>query len=325
MSLKFLFFFALVSVSLSGFSQGLTSSPYSRYGLGDLQQPGLAQNFALGGAGIGWRADTLTPSYVNTLNPASYAAMRITTIETGLTSNTTQFQGTGASTFVLNNTSFQYLAVGLPIKRWWGLSFGLMPYSNVGYNIHTTSSRDTIGIIDNYYQGTGGINKAYLGNGFKLLKKKYTERTGTELCFGFNASYMFGAINEIRHVDYENPDYYDTRVDETLRVHDVAYDFGLQFKFRIDSAMRSNPKLVTGGAFDDHKHRDSVQVYNTFKIDSVHKSSFGKKYFVHHGDSTHLEKRRSRADIEDITFSFGLTYAPPHGSCFFRRLPGPQL
>jgi hypothetical protein len=311
--LKCVFFFALVFISLSSFSQSITSSPYSRYGLGDLQAPGLAQNFALGGGGIGWRSDTLTPSYINTINPASYSAMRITAIETGLMSSYTQFNGEGQK-YALNNTSFSYLAVGVPVKRWWGLSFGIMPYSSVGYNIHTTKSNDTSGVIDYTYQGTGGINKAYLGNGFKLLKEKFSKRTGIDLSAGFNASYLFGAVNNIRHVSFETPNYEDTRVDESLRIHDFAFDFGLQFKFRIDSVMKTNPKLAWGCAYNDHKHHDSITVYNNCKVDSTHKSFLSKKYFVHRdNDSTHLERRKVKTDIEDLTFSFGLTYTPPMG------------
>jgi len=269
-------FLAFFLISSRSYSQGLTSSPYSRYGLGDLQPAGMAQNFALGGAGIAWRADTLTPSYVNVLNPASYAALRITAIETGLMSNTTHYNDNG-SQFNLNSTSFAYLGVGVPVKRWWGLSFGIMPYSTVGYNIHTQQNRDTLGIVDYFYQGTGGINKAYIGNGFRLLKEKFVQRTGTDLSLGFNANYEFGAINNIRHVYFESPDNYNTRIDQTIRIHDFSYDFGLQFKFRIDSIK---------------KKRDVAERV---------------------GDSTVIVRKRVKTDIEDITFGIGLTYSPPMG------------
>jgi hypothetical protein len=274
---KFVCLFLFLFLSASSFSQSLTSSPYSRYGLGDLNNAGMVQNFTLGGAGIAWRADSLTPSYINSLNPASYAALRITAIETGLMSTTTQFQ-TSDQKFSLNNTSFAYLAVGLPIKKWWGLSFGIMPYSNVGYTIHTQESRDTLGIIDHTYQGTGGINKAYIGNGFKLVREKYTQRTGTDLSVGFNASYMFGSINSIRHVAFEDPNYYNLRLDENTRIHDFAFDFGLQYKFRVDSMKKMRYVKVMD--------KDTA---------------------------SHMERRRVMTDIEDLTFAFGLTFAPTMG------------
>ncbi len=303
--LKSLFLFSLILLSSFSFAQNLTSSPYSRYGLGDLNGNSSAQNFALGGAGIGWRSDTLTPSYINSLNPASYSAMRITVIEFGLLSNTTQFI-TSDQRYVLNNTSFANIAVGLPIKKWWGLAFGISPYSNVGYKIHDSQTKDTLGVVNYNYEGTGGINKVYLGNGFKLLHEKYTQRTGTDLSFGFNASYMFGSINNIRHVSFDDPNYFGVRIDENTRIHDVTFDFGLQFKFRIDSLKRKNPKLKTGCARMVH---GQCVVYNNCKVDTSHHAGSELTY-IHTDSTTHIEKRRIKTDIDDIHVCFGLTYAP---------------
>jgi hypothetical protein len=303
--LKSLFVLSFIVVSSFSFSQTLTSSPYSRYGLGDLQSNGSAQNYALGGAGIGWRSDTLTPSYINYLNPASYSAMRITVIELGVLSNSTQFI-TSDQKFSLNNTSFSYIAVGLPIKKWWGLAFGVMPYSNVGYKIHDTQTKDTIGTINYNYEGSGGINKVFLGNGFKLLSNKYSQRTGTDLSIGFNASYVFGSINNIRHVSFDDPNYYGTRIDENTRIHDFTFDYGLQFRFRIDSLKKRNPKLKTGCArIIDGK----CVVYNNCKVDTSHHVGTEVTY-IHTDSTTHIEKKRVRTDIEDISVGLGLTYAP---------------
>jgi hypothetical protein len=304
LKLKSLFVLSFLVISSFSFAQNLTSSPYSRYGLGDLSGNASSQNFSLGGAGIGWRSDTLTPSYVNFINPASYSAMRITVIELGLMSNSTQFI-TNDQKFTLNNTSFSYLAVGLPIKKWWGLAFGVMPYTNVGYKIHDTQAKDTLGVVNYNYEGTGGINKVYIGNGFKLLKDKFSQRTGTDLSIGFNASYVFGSINNIRHVSYEDPNYYGTRIDENTRIHDFTFDYGLQFKFRIDSLKKRNPKLKTGCArLVDGK----CVVYNGCKADTSRHSN--KVIYMITDSATHIEKKRVRTDIEDVYVCLGLTYAP---------------
>ncbi|MFI5148981.1 MAG: hypothetical protein ACHQRM_04560 [Bacteroidia bacterium] len=299
---------ALLSSSL--FSQTLSSSPYSRYGLGDLQGVGLAQNFALGGAGYAWRNDSSSANYINITNPASYSSTRVTTVELGMLSNTTQFQ-TMDTRFVLNNTSFSYLSVAVPLKPWWGLSFGVMPYSTVGYNIHTQQNRDTVGLIDYFYQGQGGINKAYLGSGMKLLKKRFTDRTGTDLSCGFNANFEFGSISNTRHVVYDSPNNYDTRIDESIRVHDVAWDFGMQFRFQIRSKMGLNPKLKTGCAYIDHKHYDSVAVYKNCRVDSV----VPVKYYTHRTDEkTTLEKKMLRKGLSRITnpkVACGCAYVNP--------------
>ena len=33
-----------------------------------------------------------------------------------------------------NNFAFDHLAISFPIQRWWFFSFGLTPYSKIGYN-----------------------------------------------------------------------------------------------------------------------------------------------------------------------------------------------
>jgi len=59
----------LVLLGLSGFSQNNnTTSPYSRYGLGDLHHYGYGRTAAMGGASIGSRHSV----QINSANPASY-------------------------------------------------------------------------------------------------------------------------------------------------------------------------------------------------------------------------------------------------------------
>src|ERR1700758_1065222 len=110
LSLKCLLVIFPALLSSFAYAQTLSSSPYSRYGLGELQGTGLAQNYAMGGAGYAWRNDTISPNSINITNPASYSSLRVTTIELGMLSNSTQFQTTDTK-FVLNNTSFDYIGV----------------------------------------------------------------------------------------------------------------------------------------------------------------------------------------------------------------------
>ena len=47
-------------------------SPYSRYGIGDLQDESSVLNFSMGGTGIAYHNDASTPFFINLKNPASY-------------------------------------------------------------------------------------------------------------------------------------------------------------------------------------------------------------------------------------------------------------
>jgi hypothetical protein len=308
----------LIFTCSQAFSQTLSNSPYSRFGLGELQNPGFAQNVALGGGGYGWRCDTFTPSYINVVNPASFSSFRLTTIEMGLLSNTTQFETTDQK-FKLNNTSFGYISVGLPVSKHWGLAFGVMPYTTVGYKISDSQAKDTLGRVNYNYEGTGGLNRVYLGNGFKLLGTKYAERTGVDLSAGVNASYIFGSINNIRRVTFNDPNYFNTRVDQNIRVHDVSAEAGVQLSFPVHYAKHHrtlNPELKTCCAQLDAKRKDTVDVFINCKVDSVHyRGLFKKKQYCHNAnDSVKYEPKFLHSKTEEqLRVTFGFTFTPEMG------------
>ncbi len=160
-------------------AQTSTSSPYSRYGLGSLEPNGLASSAALGGCYTAYQNDTLIPLFINPGNPASYATNRITTFEIGGRANSTTFMS-DAGNVKKNNAGFNYISLAVPIRRNMGLALGLTPFSNVGYNATTTANVDSVGQIKYNFQGTGGINKAFVGFGIrpfdKNLRKYYRSK-----------------------------------------------------------------------------------------------------------------------------------------------------
>ncbi|HQI46461.1 MAG TPA: hypothetical protein PLC59_10425, partial [Bacteroidales bacterium] len=121
-----------VFFSVYTFSQTRISSPYSRYGLGDLQNAKYIGNLAMGGIGIAFRQ----PSSVNYSNPASYTVFDTNAfvLETGINSQTVKLS-TNNQNQRSNYTSLSHLAFGFPVTKWWGSSIGLLPYSHVGYKI----------------------------------------------------------------------------------------------------------------------------------------------------------------------------------------------
>ena len=167
-------FFTLIS-----FAQQGTSSPYSFYGIGDVKFKGTAENRAMGGLTI--YSDSI---HLNFQNPASYSNLKLTTFSLGGTYLTTDLE-TNSQSEKARRTAIDYLAVGLPFGKF-GVAFGLMPYSSVGYNIQS----NTVATATNpqeikQYSGTGGINKVFFGVGYALTKK---------LSIGIDYSYNFGKI-----------------------------------------------------------------------------------------------------------------------------------
>ena len=216
-------------------TQTRISSPYSRYGIGELQKVRYGQNLGLSGLSSGFRSN----STVNYINSASYTAFDTTSFvfDVGLNSYFTSLQ-TDITSEYHNYTSLAYLLFGFPVTKWWGSSFGLVPYSNVGYKIANAEIKDSIGNINYLYEGQGGINRFYWGNSFKIFKG---------LSVGFNASLLFGSLDRIRTAQFtDSAKIYDAKIKNYTIVNDIQIDLGIQYERQISS----NLNLCIGGTFN---------------------------------------------------------------------------
>ena len=203
--IKFLLLFLLAGIALDARSQNssTTSSPYSRYGIGDLNPQLLPQNMAMGGIGT---AIGLINGYssVNPINPASYSSIGLTTIDVGLYGSVFTLNQTGQTSQRDASFRLSHITFGIPVTRNSALAFGLMPYSEVGYNYTQTLARgygssspaDTNRTLLSY-RGEGGLSKAFLGYGFSLFRS---------LRLGANVSYIFGNMKQFNSTEF--PDLY---------------------------------------------------------------------------------------------------------------------
>jgi len=203
------------------FAQGTSVSPYSQFGLGQLHSGSFGINTAMANTGIAY-ADY---AHVNLLNPASYSDFTSTVFETGARLNR-NFLIQNDATATAGNTGFGYVAIGFPLKKWWGAAFGILPYSGVKYSFsQTTVLEGETRPTTFQYIGSGGYNRAFLGNSFKIHDK---------LKFGFNASFLFGAIDRESSVIYDNTVVpFNTRIRSKEFVSSFTGDAGLQYKHKI--------------------------------------------------------------------------------------------
>ncbi|HEY4799045.1 MAG TPA: hypothetical protein VII99_08225 [Bacteroidia bacterium] len=201
-------------------SQSITNSPYSRFGLGDLQDGCFANNIPMGGIYNAMQNDTIAPFNINANNPASLASSRLTIFEFGLRSNNTQLE-TQSNKFFSNQTALAYMSLSFPVTKWWGASFGLMPYSSVGYKIYDLQNVDNVGDVKYSYEGKGGINQVYFGNGFR--KKNFY--------IGAKVSYLFGDLFYFSRDSFPaGTSYMNTKYSQTTRFNNVYYTLGAQYK-----------------------------------------------------------------------------------------------
>jgi hypothetical protein len=326
------FFIFLLTIQLNAKAQVATSSPYSRYGIGDITGKGLSQAFALGGSTIALQNDTTPMLFINSGNPASYSNIRLTTAELGVNFSRLQLQSASTQKSI-NNASVGYIALAFPFKKWWGASAGLTPYSSVGYNVSEHQTITNVGDVDFSYQGNGGINQVYFGNGIKpfyglpklfmnsekyhrlkeakkdsiinrILKRK---RALQSLSLGINASYLFGGIGHEQHSIFPlNALAYNTYTSSTTRVGDIYLDYGGQYAYTIDSLngrdLKDNVQLLVGATYaaQSNINAKTDSLSYTYTLDAL-----GNKHYK----DTITNSEGTKGEITfPLSFGFGLGF-----------------
>ncbi len=213
-----IFSFLLLMTNVVSIAQIKMESPYSRFGLGDINQGYNVMQTSMGGASYG----VIDPYRISTINPASYV-----NVDTGSFVFNAAFNGTfdnttsGGQTNSANYFNLDYLKFAMPITGWWRTSVGLLPYSTVGYDLDSYTSIDSVGNVRLGYGGDGGITKVYWGNAFKIYKG---------LSVGVNTSFMFGSVNISQESEMQDLLYsYKYRIKNTVDVRALYFDFGLQY------------------------------------------------------------------------------------------------
>ncbi len=203
----------LLLITATSFAQKRTYSPFSRYGVGELNPTGYGQNAAMGNTGIGMKSS----NHLNILNPASYSGIDTMSFffEAGLTGYS-QILESQAGEETYNNIDFSYFAMGFPISRNIHTSWGLRPFSNAGYNFEF-SDETTL----NKAIGTGNLSSAYGGISLRLIP---------ELSLGLHGTYLFGNIQHTTFIEFLNDaNAYKYGVQSELHASDFFVDFGAQY------------------------------------------------------------------------------------------------
>ncbi|HWD90615.1 MAG TPA: hypothetical protein VG367_20960 [Mucilaginibacter sp.] len=210
-------------------STATTSSPYSRFGIGDFSNQLMPQNIGMGGIST---ATNIINNFrnVNVINPAANAYIDYTVIDAGIATDFLTLKQSGViGSDKSSNLRLSHIAIGLPINEHSALAFGLMPYSQVGYNYKQTSKNFNTSLpsdtnaVNYIYSGEGGLSKAFLGYGVTLFR---------HLAIGANVSYIFGSLKQFQST--EIPNLYgvlDSRVEQDNHVGGFNLDYGAQYTF----------------------------------------------------------------------------------------------
>lgn len=163
-------------------------SPYSMYGIGEINTPGSLPARSMGGAGVARRS----LSSINLLNPAAYsvALSKSVLFNFGLEGQNfynSQRRPDGSMARTSYNTfNFHDIALQIPIAKGLGLGFSLTPYSSVGYRLYDRETVGDVGLIEYDYTGEGDVTEVKIGMGWEVFKN---------FSIGLAAQYYWGDID----------------------------------------------------------------------------------------------------------------------------------
>lgn len=212
-----------------------TMSPYSQFGLGVLAEQSQGFNRGMGGLAIGLRNGKM----VNMQNPASYSAIDSLTMifDAGVSGQITNFKE-GGRRVNAKTAHFDYAVAAFRLLPKVGASFGVVPYSNIGFNYYSAEYNNAESLTSSYFnvnhQGDGGFSQAYVGLGWEVLKG---------LSIGANVSYFWGKYTKT--ITVVNSDSYVNTLSKVYSSSVSSYklDFGVQYQQALDK-----DNLLTVGA-----------------------------------------------------------------------------
>jgi len=223
------------------FSKAQDNSPYSRYGLGNTVPGTNISTRGMGSISAGY-VDVLS---VNFNNPASYSGFQTfqeerskklisgrVLLDVGVNiENRTLRVPNQPEKFSTGNALFSYVQLGVPLRKNWGLSFGLRPLSRVSYKIQQREklfdpiTGKAIDSAATLFTGDGGSYLPSIGTGFAI--KNFSA--------GVNVGYLFGKkqSSTLRSLFNDTVTYNSSNHTTLTSFGDVYANAGLQYRINI--------------------------------------------------------------------------------------------
>lgn len=241
-------------LSLVSFSQEGSSSPYSFYGIGEARFNGNVESRSMGG--ISMIPDS---TRINFQNPAGYGNLKLTNFAIGGSSDYKK-QKSETATATAQRTTLDYIALGIPLGKF-GAGFGLIPFSSVGYKIENISN--DINQNSKRFNGWGGINRVFLGTGYRILPN---------LSIGATAYYNFGKI-QTNSVEFKPDVIIGSRELNVTDLTGLNLNFGLMYhyklkeKWTIFSSLNYSPESIL--VSNNERTIGTVTISNDFDYSEV--------------------------------------------------------
>jgi len=196
------------------------------------------------------------PLMVNFDNPASYHSIepKSFVFEASVYNKYARLRTENLSQ-ASNYTTLGHLLMAFPITGFWKTSFGLLPYSDMGYKVIDDRVDTHFGKTRHSFEGSGGIHQVYWGNSLGF---------GNRFSAGFNLVYFFGTLEKNRSLSFpDSASILSTRILNTTTVSDFKLRTGLQYTHPINEYY----KITVGATFSPEARinvKDKVLAYTYF-------------------------------------------------------------
>ena len=185
-----------------------TTSPYSFFGIGNLNFRGTIENRLMGG--VSTYSDSI---HVNLLNPAGLAKLKLVNYSIA-GSHKFNTLSTSTERERATTTTLDYLSVAFPMGKFGG-AFGLLPLTTAGYKLENIDGQNTT-----QYTGSGGMNKVFFGLGYSVTP---------ELSIGIEGNYNFGKINN-NAITFQEDIQLGTEENNQSDLLGLSMNLGLQYQ-----------------------------------------------------------------------------------------------
>jgi hypothetical protein len=251
----------LLTICLS--AQVTHFSPYSRFGVGDVYESEFSLNRSLAGAGIAFMN-------TNTYNATSLTAATALTsplFEVNFSSN--QLTHTNQTESQTNSiATFSGFAFASSLGEKGGFSFGLKPYSRIGYAIFDNTMMDSVETKTSL-DADGGLNNAFLN-----IAKNLVDKEGMSLAVGVRGNFLFGNLSTLRSIEFpNNEDFFKAESNITTSARNFQMEAGASFSKTLNTKWKGT--VAANYTFATNLNANQEKLDRTYAVSS----STGEKVY----------------------------------------------
>ena len=201
-----------IFISLIGYSQRSSYSPYSYFGVGETNFSATVENQMMGG-----NTAYYDSVHQNMNNAASLSKLKFVNYSVGVDLKSTNYLS-NSNNEKSTAAAINYISVAIPTKSL-SFSFGIKPKTSVGYLLENDDKSKTPPQL-NRITGDGGVSNAFVSIGFELFKN---------WGIGVSSSYAFGNLNHYHTKILENVELY-TMVSSESSISGLDYNLSTVYQ-----------------------------------------------------------------------------------------------